>query len=97
MNKDDNISIREAIDELMETDIFKKIAKTNNKIFAKKLASWLVRYILVTSTMSKSLKINLETVLINLHGEKFIKILEITEKAFHNVEIDNNKPNEYIW
>jgi len=92
-----DISVKEAIDELLQTSIFKKIAKRNSKIFAQKLAIWIVRYILVASSMNESLKINLETVLFNLHGERFRKILEITEKTFLTVKQDGDKYNKYIW
>jgi len=95
--KDEGISIKELIDELLETSIFKNIAKRNDKNFAQKLAVWLVRYILVISSMNESLKINLETVLFNLHGERFRKILEITEKTFLTVKQDGDKYNKYIW
>ena len=64
-------SIKKAIDDLLETSIFKEVSKRNNKEFAQKLAVWLVRYILMASSMNESLKIDLEGVLFNLHGEKF--------------------------
>ncbi|MCK5030459.1 MAG: hypothetical protein KAR64_03240, partial [Thermoplasmatales archaeon] len=65
--KDNNgdISIKEAMDELLETSIFKNITKRNDERFSKKLAIWLVRYILVISSMKESLRIDLETVLLN--------------------------------
>jgi hypothetical protein len=44
-----DISIKEAMDELLETSIFKNITKRNDERFSKKLAVWLVRYILVIS------------------------------------------------
>jgi len=96
--KDESISIKELIDELLETSIFKNIAKRNNKNFAQKLAVWLVRYILVISSMNESLKIDLEEILLNLHGEKFREILEITETVFHviNEDSDNQIYSKYI-
>ena len=90
-------SIKKAIDDLLETSIFKEISKRNNKIFAQKLAVWLVRYILMAASMNESLNIDLEEVLINLHGEKFRKILEITEKTFQKIKDDEEKYNKYIW
>ncbi|ENO12108.1 hypothetical protein MBGDC06_00169 [Thermoplasmatales archaeon SCGC AB-539-C06] len=74
--KDNNgdISIKEAMDELLETSIFKNITKRNDERFTKKLAIWLIRYILVISSMKESLRIDLESVLLNIHGEKFRKI-----------------------
>ena len=96
--KDNNgdISIKEAMDELLETSIFKNITKRNDERFSKKLAIWLVRYILVISSMKESLRIDLESVLLNIHGEKFRKIIEITEKSFHNAEEDTSTHDSYF-
>ena len=90
-------SIKKAIDELLDTGIFKVIAKRNSEEFAKKLAVWLVRYILMASSMNESLKIDIEEILLNLHGEKFRKILEITEKTFQITKNNTEKYNKYIW
>ena len=90
-------SIKNVIDDLLETSIFKEISKRNNKDFAQKLAAWLVRYILMISSMNESLKIDLEEVLFNLHGEKFWKILKVTEKTFHILKKDAERYNRYIW
>ena len=84
-----SISIKELIDELLETSIFKNIADRNDKNFAHKLAVWLVRYILVISSMNESLNIDLEEILLNLHKEKFREILNVTETIFHVVSKDN--------
>jgi diketogulonate reductase-like aldo/keto reductase len=97
MKNNEGISIKEAMDELLETSIFKKVAERNNREFAQKLALWLIRYILIISSMNESLKINLELVLLRLHGENFRKILEITNKTFRTVQKDADKYNKYIW
>jgi len=99
MKEDESISIKQAIDELLETNIFKKVAKRNNRDFAQKLAMWLVRYILVISSMNEYLKINLEAILLKLHGEKFKKILEVTGRTFNVVyeDSDSDNYNKYIW
>ncbi len=97
MEEKGNPSIKKAIDELLETSIVKEISRRNNKDFAQKLAVWLVRYILMISSMNESLKIDLEEVLINLHGENFRKILEVTEKTFHKMKRDEERYNRYIW
>lgn len=76
------ISINDAVEELLKTDVFKNIIWRTNIAFAQKLAMWLVRYILVVSSMNESLGLELEEILVKLHGEKFRKILEITEKTF---------------
>jgi hypothetical protein len=90
-------SIKKAIDDLMETSIIKEISKRNNKDFAQKLAIWLVRYILIISSMNESLKIDLEEVLLNLHGKNFKKIIEITEETFNKMKKDAENYNRYIW
>jgi len=95
--EEENISIKEAMDEILKTSIFKTIEKRNSKFFAQKLAIWLVRYILVISSMNESLKISLEMVLLRLHGEKFKKILEVTEKTFNTIYEDSDRYNKYIW
>lgn len=94
---DGDVSIKETMDELLETKIFKKIAKRNNKDFAQKLAVWLIRYLLIISSMNESLNINLETVLLNLHGKNYKKIIEITNKTFNIIQKDYDKYNKYIW
>ena len=96
--KDNNgdISIKEAMDELLGTSIFKNITKRNDESFSKKLAIWLIRYILVISSMKESLRIDLESVLLNIHGEKFRKIIEITEKSFRNAEENASKYDSYF-
>jgi hypothetical protein len=67
----EDISIKEAINELLQTSIFKRVAEKNKRKFAEKLAAWLVRYILVISSLNESLRVNLETVLTKLHGDNF--------------------------
>jgi hypothetical protein len=97
MEDKESSSIKDAVNDLMESKIFKEILKRNNKEFAEKLAIWLVRYILIISSMNESLKIDLEEVLLNLHGDKFRKILELTEKTFYNIKRDSEKSDSYIW
>jgi len=92
-----NTSIKKAIEDLLETKIIKEISKRNSKDFAHKLAIWLVRYILMISSMNESLKIELEEVLVNLHGENFRKILEITEETFFKLKKDEERYKKYIW
>jgi hypothetical protein len=91
------ISVKEATEELLKTSIFKNIIKRNNKNFAEKLAIWLVRYILIASSMNESLNINLEQILMNLHGERFKQIISLTEKTFNSVKRDTEKYDRYIW
>ena len=91
------ITLKNAMKELLETSIFKNIAKRNDKRFAEKLAIWLLRYILVVSSMKESLKIDLETTLLNIHGQNFKKIIEVTERSFKNAESNSNDSDSYIW
>ena len=97
MKKNNNISLKDATDELLSTSIFKNIAGRTGNNFARKLAMWLVRYILIISSMNESLKINLETILLNLHGEKFENIIHITDKTFRRIKEDTEEYNSYIW
>ena len=97
MKEKESPSIKKTIDELLETSIFKEVLNRNNKDFAQKLAVWIVRYILMVSSMNESLKIDLEEVLFNLHGEKFRRILEITERTFNEVKKNEEKTKRYIW
>lgn len=97
MAEKESVPIRKAINDLLETSIFKEIAKRNSNDFAQRLAIWMVRYILVVASMNESLKIGLEGALFNLHGEKFRKILEVTEKTFQNLKGDTEEYNQYIW
>jgi hypothetical protein len=93
-----NISIKKIIDELLETSIFKEISKRNGQDFGQQLALWLVRYILVIASMDESLKIGLNKVLFNLHGKKYKKIVEITQRTFNDVVQDEEeKHTRYIW
>lgn len=80
------VSIKEVTDELLDTNIFKAVAERNSDKFAMKLASWVVRYILVVSSMNEGLDISLEKILSRLHGEdNFKKVLKLTEKMFSRV------------
>ena len=97
MEEKDSPSIKKAIDDLMETSIIKEISKRNKKDFAEKLAIWLVRYILMISSMNESLNIDLEEVLMNLHGKNFRKIIEITEQTLNKMKKDSENYNRYIW
>lgn len=85
------VSIKDAADELLDTNIFKAVTERNSDRFAIKLAFWLVRYILVVSSMNEGLEINLDIILSRLHGEdNFKKILELTEKMFSKLYEQSN-------
>jgi len=91
-----NVSIKMIIDELMLTNIFKEITKRNGKQFSEQLAGWIVRYLLVIASMDESLKIGLDKALLNLHGKKYRKVLEITQKIFDTSGQTEDKRDSYI-
>lgn len=97
MTQNQDISIKQAIDELLQTNLFKNIEKRNNRQFAEKLAVWLLRYIIVVSSMKEALKIDLESVLLNIHGERFKQILDITERTFQQKRMSDDNYQSYIW
>lgn len=80
------VSIKDSTNNLLETEILKEVSRRNGDKFTMKLALWLVRYIIVISSINESLEINLEMILSRLHGEdNFKKILELTEEMFDRV------------
>ena len=91
-----SVSIKKAIEDLLQTSIFKELSKTNDSEFTQQLALWLVRYILVLASMKSALQISFEEALLNLHGEQFQKIIEITEKTFNKNNDDSEKDTSYI-
>ncbi|MCX6671367.1 MAG: hypothetical protein NTX92_05565 [Euryarchaeota archaeon] len=92
----ESISIKKAIDDLLQTHIFKELSKQNDPEFTRQLALWLVRYILVLASMKNSFKISFEETLLNLHGEKYRKIIEITDKTFQSKQAETENDNSYI-
>jgi hypothetical protein len=96
MTDQESVSIKKAIDDLLQTHIFKELSKANDPEFTYQLAFWLVRYILVLASMKSSLNISFEEALLNLHGEKFKKVLEITEKTFNKQNDDTENDTSYI-
>lgn len=97
MSDSTDISVKQATEELLHTSIFKNIARRNSTTFAHKLAIWLIRYLLVISSMNESLQITLEQILMNLHGDRFKKIVNISEKGFHSNSNETHKYDHYIW
>lgn len=79
----EKISVEGAMDEILKTSVLQKVSRINDKDFALKLAIWLIRYILVISSMNEALKLDLEDILQYLHGKKFQEILEVKEIASH--------------
>ena len=81
-----SISLKDSVNDLLDTDIFKLIAKRNGNRFAMKLALWLVRYILIISSINETSDSSLEMILSKLHHEdNFKKILMLTEQIFKKV------------
>lgn len=98
MTENTDISVKQATEELLNTSIFQNIAKRNSSSFAQKLATWLVRYLLIISSMNESLHISLEQILMNLHGDRFKKIVHITEKGFQRSQQQTSHNYDYyIW
>jgi len=97
MTDSTDISVKQATKELLETSIFRNIAKRNSDSFANKLAVWLIRYLLVISSMNESLNIKLEQILVNLHGDRFKSIVQISEKGFNNNEQKQKDYDRYVW
>jgi hypothetical protein len=96
MVEQESVSIKKAIDDLLQTHIFKEISKHNDPEFTRQLALWLVRYILVFASMKNSFKISFEETLLNLHGEQYRKIIEVTDKTFQSKSSDTENDNSYI-
>jgi hypothetical protein len=97
MGEPTDVTLKQATYELLQTSIFKNISRRTNNRFAEKLAIWLVRYILIISSMNESLHINLEQILLNLHGDRLKKIVNITTKSVETVSNDSEKYDSYIW
>jgi hypothetical protein len=87
----ENISIKEIMNNLLETSIFRNIAQRTNEEFVQKLAVWLIRYVMFIVSMNESLGINLEEILFNLHGENFRRILEVIESVMSKVAKNLNE------
>ncbi len=96
MAHQESVSIKKAIDDLLQTHIFKEIAKHNDPEFTRQLALWLVRYILVLASMKSSFKISFEETLLNLHGDNYRKIIEVTNKTFQANQDQTDNDNHYI-
>jgi len=96
MAKQESVSIKKAIDDLLQTHIFKELSKQNDPEFTRQLALWLVRYILVLASMKSSFKISFEETLLNLHGDNYRKIIEVTNKSFQSKQDQTENDNTYI-
>ena len=96
MAKQENVTIKKAIDDLLQTHIFKELSKQNDPEFTRQLALWLVRYILVLASMKSSFKISFEETLLNLHGDNYRKIIEVTNKSFQSKQDQTENDNTYI-
>lgn len=96
MTNQESVSIKKAIDDLLQTHIFKELSKGNDPEFTYQLALWLIRYILVLASMKSSLNISFEQALRNLHGERFHQIFEITEKTFNKKNDEPETDTSYI-
>jgi hypothetical protein len=96
MANQESVSIKKAVDDLLQTHIFKELSKGNDPEFTYQLALWLVRYILVLASMKSSLNISFEEALMNLHGQRYQKVIEITEKTFNKKNNESENDPSYI-
>jgi hypothetical protein len=96
MAEQESVSIKKAIDDLLQTHIFKELAKHNDPEFTRQLALWLVRYVLVLASMKRSFKISFEETLFNLHGDNYRKIIDVTNKTFQSAQDQTDNDNTYI-
>jgi hypothetical protein len=96
MANQESVSIKKAIDDLLQTHLFKELSKGNDPEFTYQLALWLVRYILVLASMKSSLNISFEEALQNLHGQRYQKVIEITEKTFNKKSDEQENDTSYI-
>jgi hypothetical protein len=96
MTHQESVSVKKAIDDLLQTHIFKELSKQYDPEFTKQLALWLVRYILVLATMKNSFQISFEEALITLHGDNYRKIIEVTNKTFQDTKDPTENDNTYI-
>lgn len=96
MANQESVSIKKAIDDLLQTHLFKELSKGNDPEFTYQLALWLVRYILVLASMKSSLNISFEEALMSLHGQRYQKVIEITEKTFNKKNDKQENDTSYI-
>lgn len=47
--------------------------------------------------MNESLQINLDQILMNLHGDRLKKIVTITDKSFGSIKKEDDECGKYIW
>jgi hypothetical protein len=79
-----DITIYTIIEELLKTDILKRIMYRNGREFAHMLAYWLIRYILVLSSKYELGEDDFEEILYHFHGENFWEIIELSNLFLNN-------------
>lgn len=92
-----NPTLYDAVQELLKTSLFCRIAERNGTPFAESLARWLIQYILVTASMNEALDLSLEQILYSLHGKNLRRILQATEKCMPKSTKNSSNSEQYIW
>ena len=93
-NKRRHIPISSIVEELLLTELFREIKERNGWFFTHRLAIWIVRYVLVISSLKESFDVELEEILVQLHGEAYKGILHITEEIFNSLQEEDNRDME---
>jgi len=86
-------TIKDATKEFYESTLFKYIKNQIGEEKAYDLASWLVHYAMITSTLIAAKDITLDHALLILHGEK----LSLITKALSTVHKKLSKSNDEKW
>ena len=73
------ITIDTLIEDLLKTDILKKVMCRNGQEFVYMLADWLVRYILVLCSKYEVGDEDFQDILYYFHGENLWEIMELSQ------------------
>jgi len=82
--EESNITFDTIIEELLKTDILKRIMCRNGRDFAIMLADWLIRYILCLTTKYELEEEEFQEILYYFHGENFWEIVELSNMVLNN-------------
>ena len=75
-----NITFDSIIQDLLKTDLMKKIICRDGRDFANMLADWLIRYIFVLSSKYEVGEEDFQEILYYFHGETLREILELSNR-----------------
>ena len=74
-----NITFDSIIQDLLKTDLMKKIICRDGRDFATMLSDWLIRYIIVLSSRYEVGEEDFQEILYYFHGETLWEILELSK------------------